>query len=536
MDEIRQDLTNSKSQEGQLLRRLENTSRDTAQAWQWIQEHMSDFAEEVYAPPMISCSIKDPRFAGAVESMLQQGDLLAITAQGVADLKMLSDQIHGTMGLSDVTLRTSQDSLSSARPLSPDDLKAYGMSGWAIDFLDGPNAVLSMLCSSRHLDKTAVTLSDISEAQYDKIISEGRLRNWVTSTHTYNVSVRAEYGPSARSTNTRRIRPAMVWVDQPVDTTAEEEILSRKSALDSEFEALKQENIAIKEDAQTTKRDLEAVTAEVAKIKKEKAELQKADNDFRQIPVHIQRNEEKLEEKRRAIEETKTNEKKATNNFDLQVLAKIKEVFKHKNAVSKIRLQHAELLDARIRLLEAESDIEGLEHRNEDIVRQQSEEEERVARITADAKRVHDDAKVKQKRCLDLFDLDEVDQDMQTELQNYAAAINIEALENEIAAEQSKLDYIHADNPNAINQFAARETEVNALRTRIDESDRRLEKVASKITKTRGQWEPELDNLISQISEAFAYNFEQIGCAGMVSVHKDEDFDLWSIQIRVKFR
>ena len=29
-------------------------------------------------------------------------------------------------------------------------------------------------------------------------------------------------------------------------------------------------------------------------------------------------------------------------------------------------------------------------------------------------------------------------------------------------------------------------------------------------------WEPELDKLVKEISNAFAYNFEQIGCAGEV--------------------
>ena len=51
------------------------------------------------------------------------------------------------------------------------------------------------------------------------------------------------------------------------------------------------------------------------------------------------------------------------------------------------------------------------------------------------------------------------------------------------------------------------------------------------------QWEPQLDELIAKISEAFADNFSKIQCAGEVVVYKDEeDFDQWAIQIKVKFR
>jgi hypothetical protein len=45
-----------------------------------------------------------------------------------------------------------------------------------------------------------------------------------------------------------------------------------------------------------------------------------------------------------------------------------------------------------------------------------------------------------------------------------------------------------------------------------------------------------VDQLISQINDAFSYNFEQISCAGEVGVHKDEDFEKWAIEIKVKFR
>jgi len=63
-----------------------------------------------------------------------------------------------------------------------------------------------------------------------------------------------------------------------------------------------------------------------------------------------------------------------------------------------------------------------------------------------------------------------------------------------------------------------------------------LTKVQTDITEIKDQWEPELDALVAQISEAFGENFAKIQCAGEVGVHKDDDFEQWAIQIRVKFR
>jgi chromosome segregation ATPase len=74
------------------------------------------------------------------------------------------------------------------------------------------------------------------------------------------------------------------------------------------------------------------------------------------------------------------------------------------------------------------------------------------------------------------------------------------------------------------------------LKAKILETEASLETIAQNVMKIRGKWEPKLDTLIAKISDAFSYNFEQIGCAGEVNVHKDDDFDQWAIQIKVKFR
>ncbi len=262
-DTAEQDLAAFNSQEGQQMSKLENISRDTAKAWKWIQEHMSEFKEEIYPPPIISCSINDRRYVDAVESLLRKGDVLSITAQNLDDLKKLSDQVHDVMGLAEVQLRTSNDDISNTRPLSPDELNVYGMDGWAIDFIDGPRTVLAMLCSSCKLEKTAVTLRDISDDQYELITREKKLSRWVTNQQSYSVIVRREYGPNATSTSTHGIRRAQYWVDQPVDLSARNEIQARIDAAVAEIETMKQEAIPLYESKSDLKKKMDALNDEV---------------------------------------------------------------------------------------------------------------------------------------------------------------------------------------------------------------------------------------------------------------------------------
>jgi chromosome segregation ATPase len=109
-------------------------------------------------------------------------------------------------------------------------------------------------------------------------------------------------------------------------------------------------------------------------------------------------------------------------------------------------------------------------------------------------------------------------------------------LQMELDAEAAKLELIHAANPNVIEDFERRAAEITKLKRKMDGLQEKLSSVSAQVDKLMGQFEPKLDELVGRINDAFAYNFEQISCAGEVRVHKDPDFDLWALDIMVKFR
>jgi chromosome segregation ATPase len=210
------------------------------------------------------------------------------------------------------------------------------------------------------------------------------------------------------------------------------------------------------------------------------------------------------------------------------------QALEHKTRVEHIRHCHEELLEAEIRLIEAKSDVEALEERNTEIVQMLAQEEELVRTADAEAKAAHDRASKAIEVCRSIQAA--CTEEESAQFTNIPDGTKVEDLEMEIAAEEAKLDYIHASNPNAIRDFEKRRTEIEKLKDKLEDDNAKLERYGSQITRVRGQWEPELDKLIEEISDAFSYNFEQIGCAGQVGIHKDEDFDQWAIEIKVKFR
>jgi hypothetical protein len=250
INDAQQELVDLDSQAGQQVNKLKQVSPDAARAWDWIQKNMDQFEKPVFGPPMIECSVKDPRYTDMLEGLFQKGDLMSITAQTRADFKKLSDQVYGTMNLADVNIKTQSRSLLEElqkRPnISEEQMQQFGLDGWASDFLEGPEPVIAMLCSASNLHSVGIALEDVSEVQYNQIL-QGRIGGWASGKHTYRTQRRAEYGPDATSTTTKNVRPAQLWTDRPVDLSAKREVEGRIQTLVEEFEVMKEESRPLKE-------------------------------------------------------------------------------------------------------------------------------------------------------------------------------------------------------------------------------------------------------------------------------------------------
>jgi chromosome segregation ATPase len=218
-------------------------------------------------------------------------------------------------------------------------------------------------------------------------------------------------------------------------------------------------------------------------------------------------------------------------------LEKITLALEHKRLIEKLRACHEAYQEAEARLVEATSDVEALTERNSGVKQALANERQLVEQVARESRIAKEAASESLRECHAIIAEEDDDSPNVEYFKSISTQdLTIEALEHDIEAERSKLEFIHDSNPGALKEFETRQNTIQKLGEKIQDSEKRLEKLNRKITRVREKWEPELDKLIGEISDAFAYNFEQIGCAGEVSVHKDDDFDLWSIEIKVKFR
>lgn len=185
-------------------------------------------------------------------------------------------------------------------------------------------------------------------------------------------------------------------------------------------------------------------------------------------------------------------------------------------------------------LIEATSDFEILKERNSSVQELLEDQQRQVDALVRETEASQKTAKAFLDKCSQL--LTGVEDELRSYLRGLPANQTTEQLEDEIESEKARLELMHEGNGGVIKEYEQRKKKIDALTARLEEIKNALSEVDDKITELRDQWEPELDSLVGKISNSFSLNMEQISCAGEVGVHKDEDFDQWAIQIRVKFR
>ncbi|KAI0542748.1 P-loop containing nucleoside triphosphate hydrolase protein [Xylaria digitata] len=531
---LKREFENLNSQQGKKLAQLKSIHADAAKGWEWLQENQDQFEKEVFGPPMLTCSITDKKYSDQVQSLLNQDDFICFICQTPRDHKKLSNQFYAQMGIA-VPIRTCGSDFASFQPAIPRArLRELGIDAYAIDYLEGPEPVLAMLCAEKKLHTSGVAQQDISNAQYEQLMAAERIPHWAAGKRIYRVARRREYGPNATSTSTRTIMPGRFWTDQPVDEGERADLERRMQEVQQELDTLKQEGLGIRDKKRGLGEREEEIRQEIDTLKQQKNELQKAATQYATLGDKIPIVKGQLEDAQKAILEARTRISESGAQSDKLVLERARSVLQHKELLSGIRGAYQDLLDVQIRLIEAKSDVKALEERNLDIKKRLEDEKTEIRNAKAEADRLKEDAQVAREMVSEAV---ADDPNRLPHLNELAAGKSVEELDNEIGAEESKLEYVHAVDPAVLRQFHKRAQEIQNLTRQKEELTTRFDSLSRKIDELRQKWEPRVDALITKINDAFAYNFEQINCAGQVDIYKDEeDFEQWAIEIKVKFR
>ncbi|QIX01196.1 hypothetical protein AMS68_006713 [Peltaster fructicola] len=521
------------SQVGQQASKLGSVSNDTAKAWNWIQQNKQSFQGEVYGPPMITCTIKNKRCIAAVETVLGKQALLSFTTTNKADFKRINDQLSGVMNLNDVYVREKVKDLSSLQsPCSTEELLSYGLEGWVLDLLEGPEPVLAMLCDNAGIDSAGYTTRALDKRQFEGL-KQAPIQTYVAAGELVQTTRRREYGAAGVSSRVSGLKPASFFTETPVNHDRDRQLRSNISELNDEIDTLKQEA----QRAQTELDEIQHQRLQLsdAKNAKETAknEQQRARTAFDALPTKLEAQQSNLVDSQRKIADFSGLEKAYHHEVDRLQVEKAQLALNLANTVEQFRQVHMDLLAAELMELEASSDLQQLQRRHAEEAALLTEREAQVASLISVAAALKEEATALQQTCRTIGqDVSE----SETEVFDEIKGMTSDQLELEIQSAEARLDLSTGGNRNVIREFEHREKQIASKQTQVEEIKTALETLATDIQNIREQWEPQLQEIIDRISTSFAENFSSINCAGEVGLYKDEDFEQWAIQIKVKFR
>jgi chromosome segregation ATPase len=164
-----------------------------------------------------------------------------------------------------------------------------------LDFIEGPDPVLHMLCHEIHAHAVPISSRDLSEQQ-ESHIEELGVTNWVSGKALKQIMRR--YG--AHSTRVQPINSAKIFKTQQVDVHAKRELERQISELKYQLQEHQQRVNEITAKRKELVESFKDLQNERQKIDKAKAEAQSAVGKYHRAEAELETAEESLLEKQQA--------------------------------------------------------------------------------------------------------------------------------------------------------------------------------------------------------------------------------------------
>ncbi|KAJ5980458.1 hypothetical protein N7481_007756 [Penicillium waksmanii] len=498
-------------------------------------------------PPMVTCSVPDPKYADVIESLFHKSDYTVFTVQSRNDFRTLQRNI-AEQKLADISIKTCSQPLGHFT--APDfDIQSLGFDGWANDFLTGPDPVIAMLCMENRLNQTPVGLREISEEAFAQM-ENGSLNSWVSGKHSYNVTRRREYGPGAQSTRVRQVKPAQAWTAKPADASVKQRYLDDIRQSREELAELQAKVVSDKAAAAELIADHRRVQDEYDNIESEKSEKQTAHTNWRSIPDRLVQHEQRQKTFTDLFEKVRERVYGHRNRQDEISIERAKATIEYSDAAEKLRQAYEELMKAEMRHLEANSDLQTLKIRESDVTKMLEEKRLESVQVSNEYKEGTKKGRImlaKAKQTTSAIKEKEGGAELLDSIRE--DGYNTDQLNADIDSKRAELEFTHGGNESMIQEFEQRERQIDKLQSKLGELNKKLSDYSEAINELRQKWEPVLDALVSKISHAFSDSFARIGCAGQCTLEKvrteagpnndppaEYEYDQWAIEIHVKFR
>ncbi|KAF6257582.1 hypothetical protein COO60DRAFT_1219288 [Scenedesmus sp. NREL 46B-D3] len=498
-------------------------------AWRWVQAQKAAgvFRGEVIGPLGLEIKVRRGLHAERLAQNLEQStwsQLCNFACEYPEDEKLLMDTFKAQgVRSSAVTIRP-----SAALPAGDAArFKDFGVLCMLDEAFDAPPLVKKALANTCGLHKTYCVAHDDTDA-VKRLMEEHGVRN-VYTTDALVTYIASSYGSredaAVKSTALFPLRvlgnAAGVDDERKQQLQAQLEHVQHKWAqLEAQLAAKQQQEGPLNQQVEALHQQKQQLAAEVTAARTKRQKLQHA---LKQATTHLAKMEERADPLKEAPA-LKRKIAKALSTHHGALTAQIEAV-----AEQWLLLQQQVVADMSWRELDMQARAmqAALEARKVELRRLQAAA--KAAAVAANSakdafKRAKDEASAEHPLDDEARKRFEQMPDDREELQE-----KIAELEVEVAG-------IAVNNPRVVEEYLKRKAEIERLAQDLATQRAELDTLHTEIEQLKEDWLPKLQEVVGQINTSFAANFAQIGCAGEVLLSQHEDYDKFSIQIKVKFR
>ncbi|KAF7317180.1 Purine nucleoside phosphorylase [Mycena chlorophos] len=560
-------------------RKLENFARwDPAggEAVRWLRNNKQLFRMEVFEPPALSVSVSDPSFAHAVESCFGGAAMRMFVCQCQEDYNTLNKSLNDNPTFTQNGRRRiptwyrpgAERGDVPGPPVPHEQLAALGFEGYALDYIECPDGLRWYLQKDLNLQRIPITRRSISPNDIPRV-TDALLRgagggvNFVEGQNQHQ-ALRSRYGQREVMNSTTGIRQARNFAGNlQVDQT-------QKQNLEQQIKASQQELVLAEEEDDELAQIRKGLDArqkehneELRELNNQLDEIKRAMQKRLGLEQRLKRNQEllaKAQKQGNAVEAAakirRALFKAASERKTLlaKYLAIAKDVVEAQKKAALAGLEFLqvganktafkELLDVKdAKYLAALNEFNEIDEEVKRVrqlaVQLQSESQAALDNISDQIRPTYLDveaARVAYAQAVKDAGDDADDVPEPEVMPEIVTRLTSDALEAELDVQTEKLEMNMHTNPGVVEQYERRKHEIEGLQTTIEAKERDVKKLERNIKRARDNWEPKLRELVASIGKKFSAAFDRIGCAGEIRIREDEAYELWAIDILVKFR
>ncbi|KAI5951148.1 SMC5 [Candida jiufengensis] len=498
------------------------------------------FDGHYFEAPVISCNVKDKSMAPAIEKVIDNNTLFAITVTNGDDSKMMN-KFAKSININFPT-REQKNTVLPRSDKGKDVLQNYGFEGYLSDYITGPNEVLCMLYNNTKLHQIPISRKPLSTDQINRIKSppDGRIhfKKFIAGDTLFSVK-QSNYGSRQISLVTEHVGRAQFFTVSGISEEEKLRLSNKINEYKSTMESKREEYQGHKSEANKLLNSRQELKIEMSAIKDHQLRLQEIIKTVTALDAKISSRKEKIDKLER---ESNKDYSSRIKQYEQKIAEEYNNYSTTSNELGELFVEYStsqieskfvdfETITIKNRKLSAETLVKELRSIENDL-------KEDYKKYKAEYDRIKDSAEYREfKEKND--SLSEEDKELLKDLATpfmEAGNFTEKTIRIKISHLEDELSLLSTADRGSIQSLRSKLQDIEKAETDLPRFENDKHNLDERIKTISTQWETELEEFIHQISLSFSKRFSKVASEGRVELAKSERFKDYKLQILVKFR